>query len=120
MSYHLLNVENLDYYYCDDLVWITALDTARKNGWKPDGTLFDYVYETDDICFDIDDEMYYMWMMILSKIEFHEWDGSYHEKRNQIVMYEDTIYFAACLEGTGTDENLIEFIKKGSFRICSE
>lgn len=120
MSYHLLNIESLEYYYCDDDVWLTALDTAQKNDWKPDGTFYDFIYETEDNCFDNDDEMYYLWMMIVNRNAFFEWDGNYTEKSNQVVMYEDTIYLALCLKGTDTDEKLIEFIEKGSFRICSE
>jgi len=119
MAYHLLNIETLEYYYCDENEWISAIETAKENGWKPDGTYYDYVYVADDECFDIDDEMYYMYMTLVAKDISLEWDGNYIEKHNQVVMYEDTIYLAAALEGCGVDDKLLEFIKKGSFRICS-
>ncbi|MCL1864959.1 MAG: hypothetical protein FWF73_04030 [Spirochaetes bacterium] len=119
MSYHLLNIEASVSYYCDEDEWIRTIETAKENGWKPDGTLYDYVYVAEEESFDIDDELYCMYMMIIAKDEYFEWDGNYIEKQNQIVMYEDTLYLAAALENSGIDDKLLDFIKKGSFRICS-
>ena len=119
MAYHLLNVETSAGYYCDEDEWIRAIETAKENGWRPDGTYYDHVYVADDECFGVDDEMYYMHRIILAKNESFEWDGNYIDKRNQVVMYEDTIYLAAALEGSGIDDKLLDFIKRGSFRICS-
>ena len=120
MAYHLINIETLEHYTCDDQSWIKALDAAKENWWDPDGTMFDYIYETEDICWDSDDYAHYMFTLLISMTESFEWDGNYIEKRNQVVSYEDTIYLASSLEGTDTDMGLIEFITKGSFRICSE
>ena len=120
MAYHLLNVETSEYYYCDDNEWISAIDTAVKNDWVPDGTVFDIVYETNDQCFDSEDLGYWLFMFVVSRDKSLEWDGNYLEKSNQVVMYEDSIYLAIALDGTGVSIELIEFIRKGSFRICSE
>ncbi len=120
MSYHLLNIETSEYYYCDDNEWTRAIEIAVENDWGPDGTFFDIVYETDDKCFDSDDPAYWMFMFTVSRDEALEWDGNYIEKRNQVVMYEDSIYLAKSLDGTGVSEELLDFIRKGSFRICSE
>jgi len=120
MAYHLLNVETSEYYYCDDHEWADAIETAKENDWEPDGTFFDIVYETNDHCFDSDDPGYWMFTFSAYGKESREWDGNYIEKRNQIVMYEDSIYLAISLDGTGVSTELIEFIRKGSFRICSE
>lgn len=119
MSYHLLNVETLDYFYCDEKEWIAAIDKAIENDWRPDGTFFDYLFDAEDQCSDTDDIMYYFFMLISANNEALTWDGNYIEKKNQIVLYEDSIYLAIALEGQGVSNDLINFIKKGSFRICS-
>ena len=120
MAYHLLNIETSEYYYCEDRDWADAIDIAIKNDWGPSGSFFDAVYETNDRCFDTDDFVYWMFIYTTLKSELLEWDGNYVEKRNQIVDYEDTIYLAMSLDGTGVSTELIDFIRKGSFRICSE
>jgi len=120
MAYHLLNIETLDYYYCEDEEWVNAIETAKQNYWTPDGTSYDIFCEAEDQCFDNDDILYYNYMLVVFQNEAMYWDGSYFEKRNQIVIYEDSIYLASALEGTGVSTELIDFIKMGSFRICSE
>jgi hypothetical protein len=120
MAYYLLNIETSDHYSCDDRVWIEAIDTAKRNYWEPDGTRFDAFYDAADQSLDGDDEHFFAYMLMIAENEALEWDGSYIKKRNQVVIYEDTIYLAAALEGSGVSPDLIEFIKKGSFRICSE
>lgn len=120
MAYHFLNIETLDYYYCDEKEWVNAIETAKENYWEPDGTLFDIFYEAGDQCSDDDDILTYNFMIVMSKNELEVWDGSYFEKRNQVVIYEDSIYLAAALDGTDTSTELVDFIRKGSFRICSE
>jgi len=120
MSYHLVNIETSEYYYCDDQDWINAINIAKEDGWKPDGTMFDMECDIDDACYGIDDEMYCLYMYIQSKLEYQEWDGNYFEKRNQIVMYEDSLYLSYSLEAMGVKKELVDFVKKGSFRICSE
>jgi len=120
MAYHLLNIETLEYYYCDENDWLNAIETAKENYWEPDGTVFDVYYETDEKCFESDDYLLYMFTLIASQSESLDWDGSYFKKRNQVVSYEDSYYLAVSLDGTDTSTELIDFIKKGSFRICSE
>jgi len=120
MAYLLLNIETSAGFYCDEDEWVSVIAKAKAEGWRPDGTLYDYVYVANEESFDIDDEMSNMYNMILEKNVSLEWDGNYIEKKNQIVMYEDAIYLAAALVGTGVDEKLLDFIKQGSFRICSQ
>jgi hypothetical protein len=120
MAYHLLNIETSEYHNCDDREWINAIDTAKENWWEPDGTIFDYFYNAYDECFDTDDIADYFFELISLKNESLYWDGSYILKRNQVVLYEDAIYLAIALKGTDVSTELIEFINKGSFRICSD
>ncbi len=120
MAYHLLNIETSEYYYSDEQEWVTAINIALQNEWDCDGTIFDVMYETEEQCFDNDDPLHFFYALNISTNEALYWDGNYFEKRNQIVSYEDTIYLAMALNGTDTNPELIEFIKKGSFRICSD
>lgn len=120
MAYHLLNIETSEYYNCDDDVWVTSIEIAKENGWEPDGTLFDIIYDAVDKCYDVENELYYYFALVISRNEAIQWDGNYIEKKNQFLCYEDTIYLAMNLDGTGVSSELIDFIRKGSFRICSE
>lgn len=120
MSYHFVNVDTSEYYFCDEDIWISAIEYAKKNDWDPAGTVYDYVYDTDDVCFGINDEMYYLFMLIVNQNEYLEWNGNYIEMKNQVVTYEDSMYLPLCLKGSNAPPGLIEFISKGSFRICSE
>ena len=92
----------------------------KRTYWEPDGTIYDPLYEAADQSFDSDDLMYFYFMLISVKNEADYWDGSYLTKGNQIVLYEDAYYLAKSLDGTGVSTELIEFVRKGSFRICSE
>lgn len=120
MSYHFINIDTGEYLYCDDHVWINALETAKNNGWDPYGTLYDMAYDIDDECEFIEDEAAVMFAVIFTMRNASEWNGSYTEKRNQVVDFNDTVYLTEALEGTDTDPELIEFIDKGEFRICAE
>ena len=120
MSYHLVNIDTLDYYYCDDNVWIAAIEFAGNNDWYPAGTFYDYLYDTNDLCYGNEDRLYYLFTLIMNQNDSWEWDGNYIEKKNQIVTYEDTIYLPLCLKGGDAPQELIDFIQKGSFRICSD
>lgn len=120
MSYHLLNVETGDYIYISDDVWLKALDAAKENYWQPGGTLYDLSYAIDDECEFITKKSLIIFTIMQVCLEQSEWNGSYTDKRNQIVDYEDTLYLVDCLQGTDTPQELVDFIQKGSFRICSD
>ncbi len=120
MAYHFLNTETSEYYYCDEKEWAEALEIAKDNYWEPDGTFFDSFYEAADMSFDTDELTYFYFMLIGTRNEAEYWDGSYLTKKNQVVLYDDAYYMAQSLDGTGVNPELIEFIRKGSFRICSE
>lgn len=120
MSYHFINIDTGEYLYCDDHVWINALEAAKNNGWDPYGTLYDMAYDIDDECEFIEDESAIMFAVIFTMRNASEWSGSYTEKRNQVVDFNDTVYLTEALEGTDTDPELIKFIDKGEFRICAE
>jgi hypothetical protein len=57
---------------------------------------------------------------MISKDEAARWDGNYTDKCNQVVIQDDAVYLAFALDGTDVNIELIDFMKKGSFRICSE
>ncbi len=117
-NYLFINIETQDKFVCDENIWIRALETARNEGWEPDGTLYDFSYEVDELCDFDEDFMASTFRMLRIRNEQLEWEGSYLLRKNQVVQYEDSIYLAAALAGTGTDEKLLDFIRMGSFRIC--
>jgi len=121
MSYHFLNVENGEYFYCDEDLWLEALSIAKSVGWKPHGTFYDIPYEIDDqlefISEDYPELRLYTAFMIITY--FEEWDGNYTDKSNQIILEEDSINLADALRSAGFVNELTLFIEKGSFRICS-
>lgn len=120
MSYHFINIDTGEYFYCDDHLWVSAIETAKKNGWDPYGTIYDLEYGIDDQCEFLEDEAEILFTVIFTLKENSEWDGSYTDKRNQIVDNDDSVYLTEALERTDTDPELVEFINKGSFRICSD
>ncbi len=119
MFYLLQNVETDEFFSCSDGEWITALEVAKENYWEPDGTTFDVACCINDDCEHVDDLMAVYFAMIIIRSEFLEWNGNYTDKRNQVVMYEDAVYLAQALDGTEVNPDLIDFMRKGSFRICS-
>jgi hypothetical protein len=120
MAYHFVNVETGEYFYCDEQVWLRALDTAEKNGWDPYGTLYDIEYSIEDECVFLDDATEILYAVLVTMGNMGQWKGSYTEKCNQVLDFNDTVYLAEALEGTDTDPELVRFIDKGTFRICAE
>ncbi len=118
MNYHFVNIETGEFFICEEKLWIKTLETAQEEGWDPDGTFYDVNSQYEEYDYDEDyNRTLYCYCMHIS--EMYQWDGSYTDRRDQVVGYEDTIYLVKALEGTGADADLVSFIEKGSFRICS-
>ncbi len=120
MGYHFINIETGDHLYCEDNLWIEAFEAAKADGWKPDGTQYDMYYYSDEEHQFIDDDNHKLFTLIDAMKKTYTWEGSYTERENQIVTYEDAYYMAMSLKCAGVDEKLCEFVAKGSFRICSD
>jgi len=118
MPYHLLNIATGESFTCRDETWHSCLDLAEKEGWKPDGTLFDYKFILDESTDENDDIMYTLYMSLVVHHRFLEWDGNFTDRANQIVSHDDAHYLALNIRGLIDNRELIEFIAKGSFRIC--
>jgi len=120
MAYHFVNTDTGEYFYCDDQVWLHALETARSNGWQPEGTRYDLIYSIDDEMEPSDGIMEYYYSSMIAYHEFQYWDGNYTDRCNQVMELEDTMDMLDALEGTDVDRELFDFIDKGGFRICSQ
>lgn len=122
MAYVLENETQRHILTCEKKLWHRAIAAARAAGWEPEGTRYDYTFEVDRVFDPMVDYLYNLWMIFHVNREFHEWDGGYGEKNNQIVSESDAYYFMKALEKAGGDEyqSLIEFLQGGSFRICGE
>jgi len=119
MAYLLQNIETGELLHCEDEVWIGAFEAAKTDGWEPDGTQYDMYFDVDEELEFIENENQKLHTLIVAMNNTYEWDGSYTEKRNQVVTYEDAYYMAMSLKCAGVDAELCEFVAKGSFRICS-
>ena len=120
MYYHFVNVETGEYFYCEEQVWIRALEAAKNSGWDPYGTIYDLEYDINDECEFVTGRAQIIFTILCTMRESSNWDGSYTAKRNQVLDFNDTVYLTEALEGTDTDPDLISFVDKGSFRICSD
>ena len=120
MAYIFMNVNTGEIFHCEDREWIDAFDAAKTDGWVPDGTLYDAEFVIDEELDYIDDENQKMFTIVNAMRETFVWEGSYTDKCNQIVTYEDSIYLAMSIKSAGITGALLEFIQKGSFRICSD
>ena len=120
MVYNLLNIEKGILFKCDSLLWEKAMEFAENSGWEPEGTFFDFEFEVDNHVDGQHDEMYNLFMLILQYQRRNEWDGNYTEMENQVVTGTDAYYFSLALGDTPDFSLLVEFLRKGSFRICSD
>jgi len=119
MAYILMNIDTGELFHCNDREWIEAFEAAKADGWRPDGTLYDADFVIDEELDYIDDENQRLFTIVAAMRETFIWEGSYTDRCNQIVTYEDSIYLAMSLKSAGITGGLLEFVQKGSFRICS-
>lgn len=120
MAYLFMNIDSGELFHCEDREWIAAFEAAKADGWIPDGTQYDAAFTLDEELDFIDDDNQKVFTIVTALTEIFLWDGSYTERRNQIVTYEDSIYMAMSLKSAGITGALLEFVQKGSFRICSD
>ncbi|HOO72081.1 MAG TPA: hypothetical protein PK926_09995 [Spirochaetota bacterium] len=119
MSYILKNMRSTDCYLCDDQYWDMLLSTARNEGWKPEGTHYDFLCQVDEYYDEGYESMHNLFMVVLVTQWYNSWDGNYYDKENQYLSDEDVYYLKLALNGTGVDPAFLDFLEKGSFRICS-
>ncbi len=116
-NYYLLNVDNEEIYEIKTTTWVEYIEKAKSEGWKPDGTLYDQEFRCDDECiFEDVEENLFRYLQIHDE-QFH-WDGNYIEKCNQLIDNVDAYYLGLALEGIA-EKDLIDFLQRGSIRICS-
>lgn len=118
MAYLLINIETGEQFTCDEKVWIDAFEAAKADGWDPEGTMYDAAYVLDDELDYVDDDNEKLWRIYKEVGTEFDWDGSYIEKKGQVVTYGDSYYMVMSLKCAGVDPALCEFVAKGSFRIC--
>jgi hypothetical protein len=119
MSYTLKSINHPDHYRCDDEFWLGLLETARRSGWRPEGTRYDLAWQIDELFDEGADDMYNLFMVVLATQWRNSWDGNYHERENQFLTDEDVHYLKLALEGAGVNPSFMAFLDRGSFRICS-
>lgn len=117
MSYVFTSIHENTTCTREDRYWVRLLDTARDEGWQPDGTLYDFDFQVDDLTDELYDPAYNLFFVVMCFNEIWQWDGSYTEKENQVVTDEDAHYLRLALQGAWDDEELMCFFEKGSFRI---
>lgn len=120
MAYLFISIDSGEHLCCEEKVWIDAFEAAKADGWKPDGTMYDIYYDMDEELDLIEDDNRKLHTLVVAMNNVYAWDGSYTEKRNQIVTYDDAYYMAMSLKCAGVDPELCAFVEKGSFRICSD
>lgn len=120
MSYLLQSLNDLERLIIPDDEWIYLLDSARKSGWSPEGTVYDFWQQIDYYCDDDDDLMHNTYMFINTIDRNLKWDGNYIEKENQILTDDDVYYFRKSLAGVCRSLDVLNFFEKGSFRIVKD
>ncbi len=124
MSYIFINIDTFEVYECEEDLWHNAYDFACEDGWVPDGTFFDLAYQISEDLDDVDDYNFdpsaNLFGMLLALNDMHKWDGNYFEKRNQVVTDTDLYYMVLSLKCGDFPAAFLEFLDKGSFRICSD
>lgn len=115
--YILINLNTNDGISCSNELWATILSTGRKYGWKPEGTVYDFIFELDDTFDEDDDALLQALTVIMINNRRLDWNGSYLEKENQIVTNSDAEALCLAIKNTGLDPDIILFIQQGSFRI---
>ncbi len=119
MAYTLKSLGTPDFYRCNDDIWLAILETAKKLGWKPEGTRYDLVYQIDELFDEGADAMYNMFVVVQVTQWFNSWDRNYTDRENQVVSGDDAHYMRLNLENSGVDPRFMDFLSKGAFRICS-
>ncbi|MDY0131916.1 MAG: hypothetical protein RBR53_04530 [Desulforegulaceae bacterium] len=117
MNYHLESLITKEKFIISEEKWLKALEFAKKTHWQPLGTVLDFETELDLLWDDNQDRMFNLWMVLASHNACVEWEGSYTEKQNQIVLDNDSYELMLSLEISEEFIDLANFISGVSFRI---
>lgn len=120
MNYHLESVISKEKFTITEEKWCKALQFAKENGWNPLGTILDFENELDTLWDDSHDKMYKLWIVLTCHNSCHEWEGSYTEKQNQIVIDNDSYELMLSLEMSQDFIELAQFIAGISFKILKD
>jgi hypothetical protein len=117
--YLFINLRNNTGFFCDESVWLNAVDIGKNNGWMPEGSVFDFNYVLDDNCDETDEMLQKLFILITVNNRYTEWNGDFIEKENQIVTEKDStaLYNALIASGENVNGRLLSFLSMGSFRI---
>ncbi len=118
MKYVLLQIDSGESLHLDKDYWLKIIKTAEQEGWEPEGTRFDLMFELDDAFSDSDDEMYKLFQYITKNNDYIEWNGNYTDKANQVISEPDAYYLYQAIEGVIDDPPLHDILMKGNLRIC--
>ncbi len=118
MKYILLHIKNGASITITESQWLTILETAQKEGWAPEGTRFDLLFEIDEAFEENDDEACRLFSYLTLSTENTEWDGNYTDRANQIISESDAYYLFKAIEDVIDNPPLHELLKTGSIRIC--
>jgi len=118
MNYYLISISDASVYTCSEELWLDVLSLARKMDWEPEGTYIDIQMEIDDVWDERQNYDMNLFLICNSHMKSLEWDNSnYIDKSGQVVTESDAYNMYMALNGTDTDMNLLEFLKKNGFRI---
>lgn len=118
MSYILLQIDSGKSIELVEEYWREILTTGEREGWEPEGTAFDFIFQLDEAIDEGDDEMHRLFNYILCNNDFITWNGSYTEKENQIISESDAYCLFQAIEDVIDDEALHAILREGNLRIC--
>lgn len=116
----LLNITDGSRFYLSEEYWRTTLESAKEAGWSPLGSVLDLAFQL----FVHPEPNYLYESQLFVTLYLHHyclnWKGDYAHPEYQLVVDEDAQNLHQALRYTSITVNLLDFIAKGSFRICSE
>ncbi|MCX7679949.1 MAG: hypothetical protein N2316_12145 [Spirochaetes bacterium] len=116
----LLNLHDHSRHFLTEDQWIAILEFAKSAGWEPMGSVLDLAFQL----FIHPEPNYLFESQLFVTLYLHHyclnWNGDYHTPEYQIVRDDDAQNLHQALEYVGADKKIVEFIKKGSFRICPD
>jgi len=116
----LLNLTDNSRFYLSEEKWHYILEAAKDSGWQPMGSVLDLAFQL----FIHSEPNYLFESQLFVTLYLHHyclnWNGDYAYPEYQCVRDEDAQNLHQALVYGGADSALLEFISKGSFRICPE
>lgn len=116
----LLNIQDGDRFFLTDEQWRFFLEAAKDSGWQPMGSVLDLAFQL----FIHPEPNYLFESQLFVTLYLHHyclnWNGDYAHPEYQLVREEDAKNLCQALAHAGADGALLDFILKGSFRVCPE